>query len=52
MCTVTHINEHIAQHSKAGQGISMLQLICSLTKIPLLLAVPWGMKEEAMAISH
>lgn len=52
MCTGTHINEHIARRSKAGQGISMLQLICFSTKTPLLLVAPWGMKEEATAISH
>ena len=52
MYTGTHTNEHIAQHLKAGQGISMLQLICFSTKTPLLLVVPWGMKEEAMATSH
>ena len=52
MHTGTRTNEHIAQHSKAGQVTSMLQLICFSTKTPLQLVAPWEMKEKVMAISH
>ena len=52
MYTGTHTNELIAQHSKAGQGTSMLELICFSTKTPLLLVAQWVMKKEAMATSH
>lgn len=46
MYTGTHTNEHTAQHLKAGQGISMLQLIFFSTKTLLLLVVPWLMKKK------
>ena len=47
MYTGTHTNEHTAQHLKAGQGISMLQLIFFSTKTLLLLVVPWVMKKKS-----
>ena len=47
MCTGTHTNEHIAQHSKAGQGISMLQLICFFNKDTLAASCAMGNEKKS-----
>ena len=44
MSSGIHTRGHIALHSKAGQPISMQQLICSLPRRPLLHLVQWGMR--------
>ena len=46
MYTGTHTNEHTAQHLKAGQGISMLQLIFFFNKDTLAASCAMGNEKK------
>ena len=47
MYTGTHTNEHTAQHLKAGQGISMLQLIFFFNKDTLAASCAMGNEKKS-----
>lgn len=46
MFTGIHTNVHITLHLKAGNAISMQQLICSSQRRPILHLVQWEIKHK------